>query len=88
MIKARRNSLKHMKLQGIVPLHQILDNDISEAYKEEILATNMSYQLFPPDDPRRNISEIAIQTWKNHFVGVLSGKAATFVLHLWCQIIS
>ena len=64
MIKARRNSLKHMKLQGIVPLHQILDNDISEAYKEEILATNMSYQLFPPDDHRRNISERAIQTWK------------------------
>ena len=26
-----------------------------------------------------------IQTWKNHFVGVLSGTAATFPLHLWCQ---
>ena len=43
MIKARRNALKRMKLQGIVPLHQILDKAISEAYKEEILATKMSY---------------------------------------------
>ena len=34
MIKARRNALKRMKLQGIVPLHQILDNEIYEAYKE------------------------------------------------------
>ena len=33
MIKARRNALKRMKLQGIVPLHQILDNEIYEAYK-------------------------------------------------------
>ena len=34
MIKARRNALKRMKLQGVVPLHQILDNEISEAYKK------------------------------------------------------
>ena len=34
IIKARRNALKRMKLQGIVPLHQNLDNKISEAYKE------------------------------------------------------
>ena len=61
MIKARRNALKCMKLQGIVPLHQILDNKISEAYKEEILATKMSYQIVPPDNHRRNISERAIQ---------------------------
>ena len=76
-----------MKLQGIVPLHQILDNEISEAYKEEILDTKMSYQLVPPDDHRRNIAKRAIQTWKNNFVGVLAGTAATFPLHLWCQII-
>ena len=31
MIKARRNALKRMQLQGIAPLHQILDNKISEA---------------------------------------------------------
>ena len=76
-----------MQLQGIVPLHQILDNRISEAYKEEILDTKMSYQLVPPDDHRRNISERAIETWKSHFIGVLVGTAATFPLHLWCQII-
>ena len=62
MIKARRNVLKRMKLQGIMPLHQILDNEISEAYKEEILATKMSYQLVSPNNHLRNISERAIQT--------------------------
>ena len=47
----------------------------------------MSYQLVPPDDLRRNITERAIQTWKKMFFGVLSGAAATFPLHLWCQAI-
>ena len=88
MIKARRNALNHMKLQGIVPLHQILDNEISEDYKEEILTTKMYYQLVPPDDHLRNIAKTEIQTWKNHFVGLISGTPATFPLHLWCQIIS
>ena len=88
MIKSRRNALKRMKLQGILPLHQILDNEISGGYKEEILATKMSYQLVPHDDQCRNISERAVQTWKNNFIRVLSRTAVTFPLHLWCQIIT
>ena len=47
----------------------------------------MYYQLVPPDKHRHNIAERAIQTWKNHFVEVLSGTAATFTLHLCCQSI-
>ena len=76
-----------MDLQNIVPVRQILDNEISEAYKEEIRNTGMTYQLVPPDDHRRNIAERAIQTWKNHFFSVLSGAASTFPLHLWCRVI-
>ena len=57
-----------MELQNIVPIRQILDNEVSEAYKEEIRNTGMIYELVPPDDHRRNIAERAIQTWKNHFV--------------------
>ena len=87
MILARRRALTRMHLQGIIPKHQVLDNEISAAYKAEILATDMTYQLVPPDDHRRNIAEKAIQTWKDHFVGVLSGAAASFPMHLWCQTI-
>ena len=88
MIKAQRNALKRTNLQGIVPLHQVLDNKISESYKEEILTTKISYQLVPPDARLRNISERAIQMWKSHFIGILAGTAATFPLHLWCEIIT
>ena len=76
-----------MQERGIVAKHQVLDNKISRAYKEEILATGMNFQLALPDDHRRNISEKSIQTWKEHFIGVMSGTATTFPLYLWCQAI-
>ena len=82
MIVARRQALKRMQLQGIIPKHQVLDNETSAPYKAKIVATNMTYQLVPPDDHRRNIAEKAIQTWKDHFVGVLGGMAATFPMHI------
>ena len=66
---------------------QDLDNEISKAYRTEVQATGMTYQLVPPDDHRRNVAEKAIQTWKDHFVGVLSGTSDTFPLHLWCQVL-
>ena len=87
MIRARRDALLRIEIQNIVPVRQILDNEISEAYKQEIRNTGMTYQLVPPDNHRRNIAERAIQTWKNHFVSVLSGAASAFPLHLWCQVI-
>ena len=76
-----------MKAQGIVLKHQVLDNEIYQAYKDKIAATGMTYQLVPPNNHRRNIAEEAIQTWKYHFIGVLSGAAANFPLNLWCQAI-
>ena len=56
MILAWRRALARIKLQGIVPKHQVLDNEISAAYKAEIQATHMTYQLVPPDDHHRNIA--------------------------------
>ena len=87
LIGARRRILTRMKKQGIVPKHQVLDNEISAAYVAEIGITKMTYQLVPPNDHRRNISEKAIQIWKDHFVGVKSGTVETFPRHLCCQAI-
>ena len=48
--------LRRMQERSIVPKHQVLDNEISKTYKEEILATGMTFQLALPDDHRRNIA--------------------------------
>ena len=71
-----------MKACNITPRHQVLDNEISAAYRDAITTSGMTYQLVPPYDHRRNIAKKAIQTWKDHFVSALSGTADNFPLHL------
>ena len=80
-------SLACMNLCGIKPKHQVLDNEAHIAYKEAIRKSWITYQLVPPDEHRRNISEKEIQTWKNRFIRVLCGTVASFPMHLWCQLI-
>eukprot|EP00804_Cyclotella_cryptica_P012520 CCRYP_017704-RB/>CCRYP_017704-RB protein AED:0.24 eAED:0.24 QI:0/0/0/1/0.5/0.33/3/0/909 len=87
LILARTRALARMRACGLSPKRQVLDNEASAAYKQAILDSGMTYQLVPPDDHRRNVAEKAIQTWKDHFVAVISGTAAKFPLHLWCQLI-
>ena len=76
-----------MKLCGILPKHQVLDNEVSKAYKDTIQESVMTYQLVPPDYYQLNITEKSIQTWKAHFIAVISGTAANFPIQLWCQLI-
>eukprot|EP00804_Cyclotella_cryptica_P019412 CCRYP_006613-RA/>CCRYP_006613-RA protein AED:0.27 eAED:0.27 QI:0/-1/0/1/-1/1/1/0/573 len=76
-----------MKACGIQPTRQVLDNEISAAYKLAITESGMTYQLVPPDDHRRNIAEKSIQTWKDHFIAFISGTDTKFPLHLWCQLL-
>jgi hypothetical protein len=48
-----------------------------------IKGNNMTYQLVPPHDHRRNRAEKAIQISKDHFVTVLCGADKEFPLTLW-----
>ena len=57
------------------------------AYRLEIKKTSMTYQLVPPDDHQRNLAEKAIQTWRDHFIGVMSATAESLPDYLWCQAI-
>ena len=75
-----------MQEVGIKPKRKILNNKTSMAYRQEIKATRMRYQLVPPDDHRRNIAEKKIQTCKDHFIAVCSGVSTNFPMHLWCRL--
>jgi hypothetical protein len=70
-----------------IPKHQILDNQASAQYKAAIKASSMTYELVPPKEHQRNMAEKVIQTFKDHFVGVLSGCAPSMPIHLWCQLL-
>ncbi len=84
LILARARTLAWMRRRGLIPKHQILDNQASAEYKAAIEASNMTYELVSPEEHRKNIAKKAIQTFKDHFVGVLSisGCAPSMPIHL------
>ena len=59
----------HEQLQtnGYAPELHILDNECSDKLKRAFKKYNVAFQCFPPHVHRRNATERAIQTWKNHF---------------------
>ena len=65
----------------------ILDNEISQEFKNAIKTNQMKFQLVPPNDHRRNIAEKAIQVFKDHFISVLCGTDVTFPMQSWYQIL-
>ena len=75
--------INRLKVCGINPKHHVLDNECSEEFKEAIKDNKMTYQLVPPDDHQRNVSERLIQTAKSHIVSVLCGADPNFPMHLW-----
>ena len=95
LIAARAAILEQMRRQGIIPKHQILDNQCSARMKLAMEATvlldgstsKMTYELVPPEEHWRNIAEKAIQTFKDHLIGVLCGCAKSMPMHLWCQLL-
>ena len=87
LILAHTRALEQMIKVGIIPKHQVLNNQALAAYKKAIGDSDMTYELVPPDDHQCNMADKAIQTFKAHFVGILSGCAPSFPLHLWCQLL-
>ena len=87
MVKTYNKLIHRLKACGIQPKHHILDNECSEEFKKAIKSHNMTYQLVPPHDHRRNLAERAIQTFKAHFISILCGVDENFPMHLWCRLL-
>ena len=87
MIRAYLVLVTRLSNAGVKPKMHILDNECSEEFKAQIRKNNMTFQLVPPHDHRRNIAEKAIQTFKAHFISILCGTDKEFPLHLWCRLL-
>ncbi len=87
MITAYQQMVDRMQLAGLGLKHHRLDNECSNNFKKCIRKNNMTHEIVPPDCHRRNMAERAIQTFKNHFVAILSGVDDRFPLSLWCYLV-
>jgi hypothetical protein len=87
MIKAYQKIINRMKTAGLGLKTHRLDNEASAAYKEYICHNGMIHDLVPPDNHQSNLAERAIQTFKHHFISILSGVDDKFPLSLWCALL-
>ena len=82
MVVTYQVMIDSLKLCSINLKHHILDNEGSNKFKEAIKTNDITYQLVPVDDYRRNIAERAIQTANSHVISVLCGYDPNFLLHV------
>ncbi len=87
MIMAYQKMVNRMKLFALELKHHCLDNECSAAFKACIAKNGMIHELVPPDCHHCNIAKQAIQTFKNHFVSILSEVDDRFLLSLWCHLV-
>ena len=77
-----------LKAAGIRPKKHVLDNECSTEFKQAIKENELEYELLPKGQNRRNISERALQTWRSHTIGALSGVSENSPLSLWDELLS
>jgi hypothetical protein len=86
IITAYQRMVNRMKLLALGLKHHQLDNKCLAKFKECITKNGMTHKLVPPDCHHCNIAKRAIQTFKNHFVSILSRVDNRFPLSLWCHL--
>jgi hypothetical protein len=73
--------------RGLKPVLQKLDNRAPGKLQMFMGQNDVSFQLVPPRQHRRNAAKRAIATWKDHFVATLATTNPSFPLHVWCRLI-
>ena len=68
---------------GASPNTYVIDNEASSELKTIMHDKGIKHQLVPPHNHRANLAERAIQTFKNHFIAILSSVDPAFPLSLW-----
>ncbi len=87
MIKAYECMVRRMKNSGLGLKKHRLDNECSKKFKMCTKNAGMTHELVPPDCHHCNIAKRAIQTFKNHFMLILSGVNDRFPLSLWYHLV-
>ncbi|KAL7533243.1 LOW QUALITY PROTEIN: hypothetical protein ACHAWF_004421, partial [Thalassiosira exigua] len=75
-----------IKKAGVHIEKQVQDNECLQSLKDLVTQT-CKYELVPPRCYRRNVAEVAIKAFKNHFIAILAGIDPSFPLFLWDRLL-
>ena len=86
MTQAYQLLLDRVKKAGARPTKHVMDNEVSEALRE-VIEKECQLKLVPPGCHRRNVAEVAIKYFKQHFIAILAGLPQLFPIRLWCKLL-
>jgi hypothetical protein len=84
VIAVYQGIINRMRMANLGLKYHRLDN---KAFKECIQDNRMTHEVVPPSKHRRNLAERAIQTFKHHFISILSRVDDKFPLCHWCHLL-
>ena len=87
IVAVYEEALRFFQTKGLTPTFQRVDNEISAPYKALLDKNNITLDLVPPGQHRRNKAERAIRTFKNHFISILAGVDPAFPANLWTSLL-
>ena len=87
MIRAFTSLTEDLKSLGINPGFHFMDNEASTTLKLTMTTMNTNDQLVTPGKHRAYNANIAIQTFKNHFIAGLCSVDKDFHLQLWDRLL-
>ena len=73
--------------QGTNTKYACVRQQVLQILKEYMEEENETFQMVPPHLHRRNATERAIQTFKNHFISGIVSKHKDYPIHLWCRLL-
>jgi hypothetical protein len=83
LLKAFQVMEQELVARGLKPKLMKLDNEASQLLKTYLHQQHITFQLVPPYSHRRNSSERAIRSFKDHLITGLCSTAKSFPMHLW-----
>ena len=72
---------------GFRPVLHRIDNEISKELIASITNKGLNYEVMPPCNHKRNPAERAIQTFKAHFISIISGLDKNYPGEAWHLLI-
>jgi hypothetical protein len=73
---------QELTARGFKPNIQTLERESSAALKRYFTENDVEFQLVPPHCQRRNVTERAIRTFKEHFIACLASVDPDLPVHL------
>jgi hypothetical protein len=87
LLRAFQVMEQELVARGLKPKLMKLDNEALKLLKMYLNQQNITFQLVPPYNHRRNSDERAIRSFKDHLIAGICSTDKSFPVHLWDRLL-